>query len=129
MPRSVVALGYAQQIEFHDGPTFTWPKSDAGPWLVTNEAGSRLWIVSRGRVPKAEDDWAGAIVRAVAYFPFRESGKHDPRRGYRHEFGEGGNRDQSEWPEAYPVMRKVDGGRAWEFVGGEFAIRPEGIVG
>lgn len=129
MPEEVMALGYAQQMEFDGGPTVRWAKSDRGPWLVTDEDGQRLWIVAHGKVPHWRSTWHRAVVKAIAYFPFPESGKHDARRGYRHEFGEGGERPDYQWPNVYPVLSDVDGGRAMEFVDGEFVVRPEGIVG
>lgn len=133
-PTDAIELGLAEglEVEVRDGRyervEFD-PDPKRGPLLVTDDGMTRLWIVSKDPVDALEG-LGGCVVRAVYYYPRRNSGKYDRERGFRHEFGEGGPRPESAWHMAYPVLRaRGAGGRGWELAEGEFTIEPRGIVG
>lgn len=133
-PSDAVELGLAEglEVEVHDGRferVELDPDQKRGPLLVCSAGLTRLWIVSKDPVA-ALDGLEGCTVRAVYYYPRDNSGKYDPDRGFRHEFGEGGERPKASWHLAYPVLRaRGAGGRGWELAEGEFVIEPRGIVG
>lgn len=133
-PTQAAELGLAQGLEVK-ASNGSWrkinfhPTSDEGPILITDAPMRRLWIVSSVRILSV-DDVDGRRVRAVYYFPRKNSGKYDRSRGFRHEFGEGGPLPEHRWHEAYPRARKVHRkGFGLELIDGKFTIEPRGIVG
>lgn len=133
-PTDAIELGLAEGLEVEDRHgryvrVELDPDPTRGPLLVTDVGLRRLWIVSKDPV-EAFRPHAFRRVRAIYYYPRRNSGKYDRERGFRHEFGEGGKRPQEDWVKAYPyLLARGAGGRGWELDDGEFTIEPRGIVG
>jgi hypothetical protein len=134
VPKSVVALGGFEGVEVEDSHgrivkvLTKWSERD-GPWLVTDAKMKRLWVVARTQAALSKlRPYIGVRSAAVYYFPPATSGKHDRDRGFRHAWGDG-TLPRSRWPEAWPKLGRMRSSRAVEFVGGQFTIEPDGIVG
>jgi hypothetical protein len=137
LPKTVVVLGACEGFEWVPGPSRRHEKvfkfkrdMKNGPWLVTDIAAKRLWIVASKPSQLAKCPNVGCF-KAIYYYPPSNSGKHDKDRGYRHEHGEGGKLPKSRWPEAYPDLMPI-GDRAIELVRPKrngYIIEGRGIVG
>lgn len=130
LPREVVSLGALEEVRFGGGRSARWRRSaTSGPWLVTDAAMRRLWAVGRSPLVALRAH-AGERSDAVAYYPERESGKHEASRGFLHHWGDGGPLPRARWREVWPRVVEVrgSGGRAYAFTGGRFTVTPEGIV-
>lgn len=132
-PERAIELGLAEGLEVGRGDRFRRvdldPDERRGPLLVTDVELRRLILVSKDRI-WALDRLDRLTVRAIYYFPRRNSGKYDRERGFRHEFGEGGPRAERDWHLAYPKLcARGKAGFAYELCDGEFTIEPRGIVG
>jgi len=138
LPPVVWALGFFEGGEWEDDrgriidahTTFTIA---GGPWLVSAPNDPKaLWVVARR--PDQLTRFArfdGALMPAIYYFPNETSGKFDPDRGYRHEFGDGGKLKKRDWPATWPAWERVHA-RAFEVVAPHrdgFKIERAGIVG
>ncbi len=136
LPKTVVVIGALSGVEVvskrwdEDAETISWKHShEGGPWLVTDSAGKRLWIVATGVKDLADVPTKG-YVRAVSYNAPKHSGKYDAvsDRSWRHHMGEGlDEMPEDRWPECYPTLRGR--GRYRAFVDGTYTVEPRGIVG
>lgn len=141
LPKTVVALGICEAIEFTSERRRGAPseeqeygRSEHSPWLVADSSMKRLWVVSDVATFRASDfPWPSGYVKAVVYFPPKNSGKHHSAKAFRHEFGETGERGRpsSEWPRFYPAFKVVGGGRAIALIRprGGYTVEERGIVG
>jgi hypothetical protein len=132
LPDTVVVLGVFEGIEWVRQRSAEQVESiecdrnvDAGPWLVTDVASKRLWVVADHEEDLADLPTNG-FARAVFYYPPKNSGKHDPERAYRHAFGDEGGNEEDGIEDDYP--RLSGRGRYRSFVDGSFTITPRGLV-
>lgn len=132
LPEAVVALGYFDGIVDENGKAVTIPwQSGTGPWLVTDSPMKRLWIVASHHYELHRlDRHANRRFRAIMYFPPGTSGKHDPKRGFQHYWGDRGdegrslNHPRSKWP----VLVRISP-RCYQIKGGDWTVTSRGIVG
>lgn len=126
MPRDQALLGPLVELRIHRGATITVPDSAIGDILLTsNAAGTQLYIVGTIDLPSsllsghAGKEWLdlGECSRVV----YRCQKEFDNFRtyDYDHRLGEeGGER---------PILTYNTRTRTLTFVGGDYAVKPEGI--
>lgn len=137
LPKTVMVLGLCEAVEFvprqadQGGREIPFGRSEDGPWLVSDSSLRRLWVVGSRRlvgIPPGAN-----YVKAVVYYPPRNSGKHHSSKAFRHEFGETGEggRPRRDWPRFYPAFKVVGGGRAIALLRprGGYTVEERGIVG
>jgi hypothetical protein len=147
VPKTVVVLGALEQVVVKGDPirgrsivgvvAYRTIKIDFrrsienGPWLVMDAPGKKLFVVAKNP-EDLQRLWTadGFGIYSIAYWPGKNSGKHDPR-AFSHEFGEGGRLPRNRWHLTWPRLRwKTQ--RAAELVRPKrngYTIEDRGIVG
>lgn len=129
LPKSVAAVGLFQGIVDRDGVRVRVSSNATdGPWLVSDGAGTRLWVVGRTASAFAPlRPHEGKRFAGIFYFPTRSSGKYDRHANFLHFWGDGGRLPRSRWSEVWPILRRVHT-RAFALAGGAYRVEPRGIV-
>lgn len=142
VPREVMVLGAFEGGEFCETrdwgcePTILQLKRnmERGPWLVSDASMKRLWVVAKN----AQDlsrlrRHSGEYMKAIYYWPPKNSGKYHPRLAYRHAFGEvwSDEAPKPRWAKVWPKVRITSGGRCLviERPRGGYTVEEDGIVG
>lgn len=134
LPKTVVVLGALEGVECvssrsPQGARQTTVRKEVrnGPWLVTDIAARRLWLLGATAAQLRSIPSRG-YLKAVYYFPGKNSGKFHPTKSFRHEFGEG-RHPKSQWHHYYPALSGSGRVRSLKRPQGGYTVEDRGIVG
>lgn len=142
VPNTVMVLGAFEGGEFCESrvwgcePEIIQLHRDMsrGPWLVTDPSLKKLWAVADSAQDLAPlRAVAGQYMKAVYYWPPKNSGKYHPKLAYRHAFGEvwADEKPKPAWAKKWPKVRITSAGRCLviERPKGGYTVEEDGIVG